>query len=105
MKGIILAGGSAVCEAWYKAVDFRNENPEEAYELMASGFEEVSAEDIAADCAGLEIYGRVENDALISGSDGKSIKEISDKMANFWKAQGECDNTDLTDYFSYVDAK
>lgn len=92
----------AVCEAWYKAVDFLNSNPDEAYELMASGFEEVSAEDIAADCEGLEIFGKAENEALLSGSNGKSIFDISQDMADFWMEKGECKTTDLTDFFSLV---
>lgn len=92
----------AVCEAWYKAVDFLKENPDKAYELMASGFEEVSAEDIAADCEGLDIYGRAENEALISGADGKSIKDISQDMADFWMDKGECKTNDLTAFFELV---
>ena len=92
----------AVCEAWYKAVDFLKENPEKAHELMASGFEEVSAEDIASDLEGLEIYGRAENEALISGADGKSIKDISQDMADFWMEKGECKTNDLTTFFELV---
>ncbi|MGN0413754.1 MAG: ABC transporter substrate-binding protein, partial [Lachnospiraceae bacterium] len=76
----------AVVEAWYKAVDFLNENPEKAYELMASGFEEVTAEDIAADCGGLAIYGKAENEELINSG---SIEKISQDMADFWMEKGE----------------
>lgn len=89
----------AVAEAWYKAVDFLNENPEKAYELMASGFEEVTAEDIAADCEGLAIYGKAENEELISSG---SIEAISQNMADFWMEKGECDTNDLTAFFSLV---
>lgn len=92
----------AVEEAWYKAIDFMRENPSEAYELMATGFEEVSGEDIEGDCEGLKFYGREENKALLSGSGDDSIIEISQKMADFWKAHGECDNNDLTAFFSLV---
>ena len=93
---------AAVEEAWYKAVDFLNENPDEAHELMASGFEEVSAEDIAADLEGLEIYGKADNEALLSGTNGKSIKDISQDMADFWMAKGECDSNDLTAFFELI---
>ena len=92
----------AVTEAWYKAVDFLKENPEKAYELMASGFEEVSAEDIAADCEGLDIYGRAENEALKTGADGKSIKDISQDMADFWMDRGECETNELDAFFSRI---
>lgn len=89
----------AVVECWYKAVDFMNENPDKAYEMMAGGFEEVTAEDIAADCEGLEIYGRAENEAIVK--DG-SIFAISQDMADFWMEKGECDSNDLDAFFSLV---
>lgn len=91
-----------VCEAWYKAVDFLNENPEEAYELMASGFDEVSAEDIAGDVQGLKFFGREENEELKDESNEKSIYALSQDMADFWMAKGECETDDLTDFFSLV---
>ena len=92
----------AVTEAWYKAIDFLNENPEEAYEMMAGGFEEVSAEDIASDVNGLEFYGREENEALKDENSEESIYAISQKMADFWMEKGECETDDLTDFFSLV---
>ncbi|MBQ8307096.1 MAG: ABC transporter substrate-binding protein [Blautia sp.] len=92
----------AVAEAWYKAVDYMRENPEEAYEMMAGGFEEVTAEDVAADVEGLEFYGREENASLLDESNEKSIFAISQDMADFWMAKGECDTDDLTDFFALV---
>ena len=92
----------AVCEAWYKAVDYLNENPEEAYALMASGFEEVTAEDVAADCEGLVFFGREENETLLSAETERSIMAISQDMADFWMEKGECDTNDLTDFFALV---
>ena len=90
----------AVTEAWYKAVDFLRENPEEAYELMASGFEEVTAEDIEADCAGLQFFGEEDNEALMSGEGDRSIEAISQDMADFWMEKGECETNDLSDFFA-----
>ena len=92
----------AVAQAWYKAVDFLNENPEEAYEMMASGFEEVSAEDIASDVEGLIFYGEEENAALNDEGSDASIYSISQKMADFWMEKGECETDDLTDFFALV---
>ena len=92
----------AVEEAWYKAIDYLKENPEEAYELMAGGFEEVTAEDIAADGEGLEFYGREENASLNDDANEKSIFAISQDMADFWMEKGECDTDDLTAFFSLV---
>lgn len=92
----------AVSQAWYKAVDFMNENPEEAYKMMASGFEEVSAEDVASDVEGLIFYGEEENAALNDENSEASIYSISQKMADFWMEKGECETDDLTDFFALV---
>ena len=92
----------AVADAWYKAVDFMNENPEEAYEMMASGFEEVTAEDIAGDVEGLEFFGREDNEKLNDSATERSIKAISQDMADFWMEKGECDTNDLTEFFSLL---
>ena len=92
----------AVAECWYKAVDFMNEDPDEAYELMASGFEEVTAEDIAADKEGLEFFGRDDNARLNDPATERSIFAISQDMADFWMAKGECDTDDLTAFFALV---
>ena len=92
----------AVAEAWYKAVDYLNENPDEAYEMMAGGFEEVTAEDIAGDVEGLEFFGRAENEELNSSDTERSIKAISQDMADFWMEKGECGTDDLTEFFSLV---
>ena len=92
----------AVTEAWYKAIDFLNENPEEAYEMMASGCEEVTAEDVASDVQGLEFYGREENQKLNTAGEEGNIFDISQEMADFWMEKGECETDDLTAFFSLV---
>lgn len=92
----------AVKECWYKAIDFMNENPDEAYALMASGFEEVAAEDVAADVKGLEFFGKEENESLNKEDSERSILTISQAMADFWQDKGECETNDLTDFFSLL---
>ncbi len=92
----------AVAECWYKAVDFYNENPEEAYENMASGFEEVSAEDIAGDAKGLHFLGKEENEAMLEEGAEGNIFDLCKEMASFWKSKGECETDELDDYFTLV---
>ena len=92
----------AVAECWYRAVDFLNENPDEAYALMAAGFEEVTAEDIAADKEGLEFFGRDENAVLNDPATERSIFAISQDMADFWMEKGECDTNDIAEFFALV---
>lgn len=92
----------AVAEAWYKAVDFYNTNATDAYENMASGFEEVTAEDIESDAAGLHFLGKEENEALlVEGSEG-NIFDLCKEMADFWMSKGECKTDELDDYFTLV---
>ena len=92
----------AVADAWYKAVDFYNTNATEAYENMASGFEEVTAEDIESDAAGLHFLGKEENEALlVEGSEG-NIFDLCKEMADFWMSKGECKTDELDDYFTLV---
>ena len=92
----------AVADAWYRAVDFLNENPEQAYEMMASGFEEVTAEDVASDVQGLKFFGKTENEQLNDEANDDSIYAISQKMADFWMEKGECQTDDLTEFFELV---
>ena len=94
---------AAVEDAWYKAVDFLNQSPDEAYELMASGFEEVSAEDVAGDVQGLAFMGKAENESLNNQASANNIYGISQKMADFWKEKGECATSDITEFFSLVE--
>ncbi|MCR4706197.1 MAG: ABC transporter substrate-binding protein [Lachnospiraceae bacterium] len=92
----------AVKEAWYKAIDFMKENPSKAYEDMASGFEEVSAEDVEADSKGLIFYGKAENEKFNTSSGDDSVRAISQGMADFWTAKGECKTDDLTEFFGLL---
>lgn len=92
----------AVEEVWYKAIDYLNENPEQAYKDMASGFEEVSADDVANDVKGLKFLGKDENEALLDEDAEENIYKICQKMASFWKEKGECDTDQLDDYFTLV---
>lgn len=92
----------AVAQCWYKAVDFYNENPQEAYKDMASGFEEVSAEDIEGDAQGLHFLGKDENEEMLKDGAEDNIFDLCKDMASFWKSKGECETDELDDYFTLV---
>lgn len=93
---------TAVAEAWYKAVDFYNANPAEAYENMASGFEEVTAEDIESDAEGLHFLGKEENEAMLDAGAEGNIYDLCKEMASFWMSKGECETDELDEYFTLV---
>ena len=66
----------AVKEAWYKAVDFYQTNATEAYENMASGFEEVTPEDIESDASGLRFLGQEDNEKLLDANAEGNIYDL-----------------------------
>lgn len=92
----------AVAECWYKAVDYLKENPEDAYTLMATGFEEVSAEDIEADSAGLVFYDKADNEKFNDSANADSVFAVSQDMADFWMDRGECETNELDAFFSRI---
>ncbi len=92
----------AVKKAWYQAVEFYQTNATEAYENMASGFEEVTPEDIESDSAGLRFLGKEENEKLLDENAEGNIYDLCKEMADFWMSKGECKTDELDDYFSLV---
>ena len=92
----------AVKEAWYKAVDFYQTNATEAYENMASGFEEVTPEDIESDASGLRFLGKEDNEKLLDANAEGNIYDLCKEMADFWMSKGECKTDELDDYSSLV---
>ena len=58
---------------------------------------------IASDVEGLEFFGREENKTLNDSSTERSIRAISQDMADFWMEKGECGTNDLTEFFSLID--
>ena len=50
---------------------------------MASGFEEVTAEDVASDVKGLKFFGKEDNEKLNDESNADSIYVISQKTGSF----------------------
>ena len=51
------------------------------YEMMAGGFEEVTAEDVASDIQGLKFFGKTENEQLNDEANDDSIYAISQKIS------------------------
>ena len=49
------------------------------YEMMAGGFEKVTAEDVASDVQGLKFFGKTENEQLNDEANDDSIYAIADK--------------------------
>ena len=69
-----------VCQLYVHV--FHTKNPDQAYEEMASGFEEVTAEDVASDVKGLKFFGKEDNEKLNDESNADSIYVISQKTGS-----------------------
>ena len=83
----------------YRKLFLSGQSPIFQYEMMAGGFEEVTAEDVASDVQGLKFFGKTENEQLNDEANDDSIYAISQKMVDFWMEKGECQTDDLTEFF------
>lgn len=89
----------ALEEAWYKAIQFYNENPEEACEIMANGLG-LDVEEVMEECEGITFYGRDENAEFNTEGSEDSIYDIADLAASFWLEKDLIESDDLTDFFA-----
>lgn len=84
-------------KAWFKAIDFWRNNPEEGNKIMAKALG-LSEEEIKDMVKGVRFLGKEENLNLFSKKeDPKSIYALTNLATGFWQKQGIMDkNTDLT---------
>jgi NitT/TauT family transport system substrate-binding protein len=75
---------TALANAWYDAIDFYKENPDEGNQIMADGLGE-KKEDIADMAAGVTFFGRDENAAFMDASTEENIFDIAHRAAEFWQ--------------------
>ena len=74
----------AVVKAWYDAVEYAAENPDDANAIMATAMDQ-TVEEFEATLPTVKFYGAEENKEYF-GDDGKSgfIREVSEKAADLW---------------------
>ena len=89
---------AALEEAWYQSVEFLNENPEEAYKIMAEGLS-LTEEEVQAECAGITFLGREENAEFNNEETADNVYDIADLAASFWLEKGLIDSADLNGFF------
>ena len=84
-------------KAWFKAIDFWKNNPEEGNEIMAKALG-LSQEEINDMVKGVRFLGKEENQQMFGNQEeSNSIYGLTNLAASFWEEKGIMDkNTDLT---------
>jgi len=88
-------------EAWYKAIKFCNENPDEANKIMAEGLG-LELQEVVDEKEGVTFFGENENKEFFDKSAKDSVYEVSQSAAEFWKEKGIIDEV-KNDEFIYAD--
>ena len=78
---------AALEEAWYKAIDFYKQNPQEGNLMMAKGLG-LDEKEIADMAAGVSFFGRDENKAFYDKNTENNIYEVAKRAADFWLEKG-----------------
>ncbi len=88
-------------EAWYKAIDYFKENPDESYEIMAKGLG-LDKDEVEGECAGITFLGREENADFNSPSTQDNVQDVAKTAVSFWLEKKLIDNDDLTGFFELL---
>ncbi|HCT65501.1 MAG TPA: hypothetical protein DIC60_09610 [Lachnospiraceae bacterium] len=89
-------------EAWYKAVAFSEENPDEANQIMADGIG-LELQDIVDERAGVTFFGKEENLEFFDQSSKDNIYEVTQRAANFWKTRGIFDDVNIDEFIAPIE--
>ncbi|MCF8011890.1 MAG: ABC transporter substrate-binding protein [Clostridiales bacterium] len=74
-------------KAWYKAVDWYRENPDEGNKIMADALGLDKAE-IAAMVEGVTFFGKDKNLSFFDQNSNESIYSVTQRAAGFWQNKG-----------------
>lgn len=79
-------------KAWYQAIEFWKENPDEANEIMAQAMGQ-TVEEFEVSLEGVRFYGEEENKEYFGTKENPGkISELSNLAVEFWYEQGIIDN-------------
>lgn len=73
----------AVSDAWYDALDYINENPDDAYQIMAKAMGQ-SVDEFKSSLEGVKYYDEAENKEYFDGQ----IYDIAEEAMNLWLDEG-----------------
>lgn len=71
------------CKAWFDAVEYYKENPDEGNKIMADGLA-ITEQDVADMVTGVTFYGASENQDLFDEAKSGNLFEVADRATSFW---------------------
>lgn len=81
---------TGLTKAWFDAVDFYRENPDEGNEIMARALG-LNKEEVAEMAAGVAFFGQEENLAFFNDEADDSVVAVTKRAAGFWQEKGIID--------------
>lgn len=81
---------SGLTKAWFDAIDFYRENPDEGNEIMANSLG-LSKEEVAEMAAGVAFFGREENLSFFTDEGEDNVFAVTKRAARFWQEKGIID--------------
>lgn len=91
-------------KAWFEAIDYYQQNPDEGNEIMAKALG-LSKEEVAEMAQGVAFFGKEDNLAFFNQESEDSVFKVTERAAGFWQEKGiieaEVDINELIDT-SYV---
>lgn len=100
------AAAEGLAAAWFKAIDFYRENPDEGNRIMAEGLG-LDPEEVAEMAEGITFMGADENRAFFDKGTADNIFEVAGRASDFWADLGLIDSGIDVDAFistEYYDA-
>ncbi len=89
----------ALEEAWYLAVEYLKQNPDDAYAIMAAGLG-LNAEEVKAECGGITFVGREGNATFNDPNQEENVYDIAALAASYWVEKGLIENGDVSGFFA-----
>lgn len=82
---------TGLTKAWFEAVDYYRENPDEGNEIMAKALG-ISPEEVAEMASGVAFFGREENQSFFAEEGEDTVFTVTDRAAGFWLEKGIIDS-------------
>jgi NitT/TauT family transport system substrate-binding protein len=89
----------ALKEAWYRAVEFLQNNPDEGYKIMAAGLG-YDAEEVKGECGGITFVGRDGNAEFNNADNEENVYDIASLAASYWLQKGLIEKDDVSGFFA-----
>ncbi len=88
----------ALAEAWYKAVEYLEKEPDSAYAMMAAGLT-LDAVEVKEMCQGITFVGREGNAAFNDPANEDNVYAVAELAASYWVEKGLIQNGDVSGFF------